>query len=75
MARRLADALPGGRNPLRAAVWEFLRPMLSPRLIALHRDTFVFDEPLETTVRLAAHRAQSDLADLDLPDDTEPAAA
>ena len=49
--------------------------MLSPRLIALHRDTFVFDEPLETTVWLAAHRAQSDLADLDLPDDTEPAAS
>ena len=75
MARKLADALPGGHNPLRAAVWEFLRPMLSPRLATLHRDTFVFDEPLETTVELAAHRAESDLADLDLGDDTEPAAA
>ena len=75
MARKLADALPGGANPLRAVVWEFLRPMLSPRLAALHRDTFVFDQPLETTVELAAHRAESDLADLDLPDDTEPAAA
>ena len=32
MARKLADALPGGHSPLRAAVWEFLRPMLSPRL-------------------------------------------
>jgi hypothetical protein len=69
MARKLADALPGGANPLRASVWEFLRPMLSPRLAALHRDTFVFDQPLETTVELAAHRKESDLADLDLPDD------
>ena len=75
MARKLADALPGGHSPLRAAVWEFLRPMLSPRLATLHRDTFVFDEPLETTVELAAHRGESDLADLDLGDDTEPAAA
>ena len=69
MARKLADALPGGSNPLRASVWEFLRPMLSPRLAALHRDTFVFDEPLETTVELAAHRGESDLADFDLRDD------
>ena len=72
MARKLADALPGGQNQLRATVWEFLRPMLSPRLAALHRDTFVFDEPLETSVELAAHRAESDLADLDLREDTEP---
>jgi hypothetical protein len=69
MARKLADALPGGHSPLRAAVWEFLRPMLSPRLATLHRDTFVFDEPLDTTVKLAAHRGESDLADLDLGDD------
>jgi len=66
MTRKLADALPGGPNPLRAAVWEFLRPMLSPRLATLHRDAFVFDQALETTVQLAAHRAESDLADLDL---------
>jgi hypothetical protein len=75
MALKLTDALPGGHNPLRAAVWEFLRPMLSPRLAALHRDAFVFDEPLETTVELAAHRGESDLADLDLGDDTDAAAA
>ena len=75
MARKLADALPGGPGPLRAAVWEFLRPMLSPRLAALHRGAFVFDQPLETTVELTAHRAESDLTDLDLPDDTEPPAA
>jgi hypothetical protein len=73
MARKLADALPGGHSPLRAAVWEFLRPMLSPRLATLHRDTFVFDEPVETTVELTAHRGESDLAHLDLGDDTEPA--
>jgi hypothetical protein len=30
IARRLSDALPGGENPLRAAVWELMRPMLSP---------------------------------------------
>jgi hypothetical protein len=76
MARKLADAMPGGPNPLRAAMWEFLRPMLSPRLAALHRDEFVFDEPFETTVELAAHRAVSDLADLDLgEDDQDPVAA
>jgi len=75
MARKLADALPGGHSPLRASVWEFLRPMLSPRLATLHRDTFVFDEQLETTVKLATHRSESDLRDLDLPDDTEPATA
>jgi hypothetical protein len=74
-ARKLADALPGGHSPLRAAVWDFLRPMLSPGLATLHRDTFVFDEPPETTVELAAHRGESDLADLDLGDDTEPATA
>jgi hypothetical protein len=71
MARKLADAMPGGPNPLRAAVWEFLRPMLSPRLATLHRDEFVFDEPFQTTVELAAHRAVSDLADLDLGDDDD----
>jgi hypothetical protein len=75
MARKLADALPGGHSPLRAAVWEFLRPMLSPRLATLHRDTFVFDEQVETTVELMAHRGESDLAHLDLGDDTEPATA
>ena len=75
MARKLQDALPAGHNLVRAAVWEFVRPMLSPRLATLHRDTFVFDEPPQTTVQLAAHRGESDLAELDLPDDTEPAAA
>jgi hypothetical protein len=44
MARKLRDALPGGADPLRVAVWEFLRPMLSPRLAELHHDAFVIDE-------------------------------
>jgi hypothetical protein len=77
MARNLADALPGGRNPLRTAIWEFLRPMLSPRLATLNRNAFVFDQSLETTVELAAHRGDSDLADLDLDlgDEENPGAA
>jgi hypothetical protein len=69
MARKLRDALPGGDNPLRAAVWEFLRPMLSPTLVDLNRDAFVLDGEHETTVELQAHRSESDLADLDLGDD------
>ena len=68
MTRKLGDALPGGPNPLRAAVWEFLRPMLSPRLDALHRGAFVFDEPLQSTVELDKHRSASNLDDLDLDD-------
>ena len=44
MARKLRDALPGGDGALRAAVWEFMRPMLSPALVALNRDAFVVDE-------------------------------
>jgi len=68
MTRKLADALPGGPGPLRAAVWAFLRPMLSPRLAALHRSTFVFDEPLQSTVELDKHRSASSLDELDLDD-------
>ena len=68
MARKLGDTLPGGPGPLRAAVWEFLRPMLSPRLAALHHSTFVFDEPLQSTVELDKHRSASNLDELDLED-------
>jgi hypothetical protein len=73
--RKLHDALPGGDSALRAAVWEFMRPMLSPRLVALNRDAFVVDERIETTVDLEAHRASSDLGELALEEepDTEPA--
>jgi hypothetical protein len=70
MARKLHDALPGGDQPLRAATWAFLRPILSPRLTALHRDAFVHDAGTESTVDLAAQRADTDLDELDLDDDT-----
>jgi hypothetical protein len=49
--------------------------MLSPRLATLRRDTFVFDKPRESSVELAAHRAESDLTDLDLGDEESPVAA
>ena len=71
MASKLRDALPGGDNELRAAVWEFMRPMLSPTLVALNRDAFVTDGA-ETTVDLQRHLAASDLDDLALDDDHEP---
>jgi hypothetical protein len=66
MARKLGDALPGGEGALRAAVWEFVRPMLSPALVALNRDAFVVNESAETTVDLDGHRAASDLDELGL---------
>ena len=69
MARKLGDALPGGDSALRASVWDFMRPMLSPALTALNRDVFVSDEYDETTVDLDAHRAASDLDELDLDDE------
>ena len=68
MSRKLTDALPGGHGALRAAVWELVRPMLSPALAAMHRDAFVSDDTAATTVRLADHRADSNLEDLDLDD-------
>ena len=73
MARKLRDALPGGEGALRAAVWEFMRPMLSPALAALNRDAFVIDQDVETTVDLAEHRAASDLDELALGDEDEAA--
>jgi hypothetical protein len=74
MARKLRDALPGGEGALRAALREFMRPMLSPALVALNRDAFVIDEP-DTTVDLGAYRAASDLDDLLLEDDHSAEAA
>ncbi len=65
MARKLRDALPGGDSALRAALWQFMRPMLSPALVALNLDAFtVLDQYVETTVDLEAHRASSDLGEL-----------
>ena len=69
IARKLSHALPGGENPLRTAVWEFMRPMLSPNLAQLNHDAFVLDEQLESTVQLAAHRGESSLDELHLDED------
>jgi hypothetical protein len=49
--------------------------MLAPILVALHRDAFVSDDGIETTVALAQHRGDSILAHVDLGDeDLDPAA-
>ena len=68
MSRKLDEALPSGDQPLRDALWTFLRPMLSPRLADLHRDAFVSDDDRRSSVDLAAHRRESSLEDLDLDD-------
>ena len=68
MGRRLREALPGDADQLRAAVWAFMRPMLSPGLIDTHRDAFVRDGRDSSTVDLQAHRADSPLDELDLGD-------
>ena len=57
------------QRALRAAVWEFMRPMLSPALVGLNRDAFVVNESAETTVDLDGHRATSDLDELGLDDE------
>jgi hypothetical protein len=65
MARPLREALPGGDHPARRALWELMRPVLSPALIDRHREAFVSD-PVAATVDLDAHRRDSDLAAIDL---------
>ena len=59
----------------RAAVWEFMRPILSPAFVALNLDAFVVNESPETTVDLDAHRAASDLDELGLGDEPDAEAA
>ena len=71
MAKRLREAVPGGENPLRTALWEFMRPMLSPHLVDANRDAFVFDEQATSTVDLQAQRHDSSLHDVDLGDHDE----
>ncbi|MHB1568211.1 MAG: ParB/RepB/Spo0J family partition protein [Solirubrobacteraceae bacterium] len=66
MQRKLGDALPSGEGALRASIWELMRPMLSPALVALNRDAFVVQDDSETTVDLAGRHATSSLDDLDL---------
>jgi hypothetical protein len=51
MGRKLSHGLPGGENPLRTAIWEFMRPMLSTALVELNRDAFIIDEPDSTVDR------------------------
>jgi hypothetical protein len=75
MARKLHDELPGGDSALRVAAWEFMRPMLSPALVALNRDAFVVDQHVQTTVDLDGHRAASDLDELGLGDEPDAEAA
>ena len=75
MARKLRDALPGGEDALRAAVWELMRPMLSPTLVTLSRDAFVLGERIETAVDLEAHRASSDLDEFALDEESDTEAA
>ncbi len=66
VARKLQRALPEGSSELRTAVWELIRPMLSPHLAELNRDAFLSDDTLAPAADLAAHRAESALADVDL---------
>jgi hypothetical protein len=52
-----------------------MRPILSPRLVELNKDAFVVDGGIESSVDLDAHRADTDLDELDLGDDEHAAAA
>lgn len=74
MARTLRDALPGGEGALRAALWELMRPILSPSLVALNRDSFVLADETATTVDLAGRRAATSLDTLDLGEPGDEAA-
>jgi hypothetical protein len=68
MARKLADVLPAAHAGLRGVVWQFVRPMLSPALAAMHHDAIAADQTASTTGALSEHRAESDLNDLELDD-------
>lgn len=75
MARNLRDALPRGNQAAGAALRAHsCVPGLSPRLSALDRDAFVLDAGIESTVDHVAHRADTELAALDLGDDSAQAA-
>ena len=69
MARKLRDALPGGEHAAaRRRVGVHAADALPRAWPPLHRDAFVIDEAIDTTVDLAAHRGDSALDDLDLDD-------
>jgi hypothetical protein len=74
IARKRRDALPGGDEALRAAVWAFVRAILSPPLTPPSKDAFVHDSGIESNVDLEAHRSDSDLAELELDDESADAA-
>lgn len=74
MQGRLARALPDGPGDLRRAMWDLMRPILSPRLQELNRHDFVLDDELAPAADLAAHRAESALADINLGEE-QPLAA
>src|ERR1019366_4289163 len=69
MTRKLQAALPAGESPLREAVWQLMRPMLSPHLSDINRDAFVLDTTLAPAADLQTLRADSALADIDLGDE------
>lgn len=69
MERKLREALPGGDSPLRTAIWEFMRPMLSPHLVERNHDAFVSDSGVQSSVDLEAARADTSIDDLDLGED------
>ena len=64
--RKLRDALPDGESDMRTAVWQFMRPLLSPALVALNRDSFVVEDETASTVDLAGRLATTSLDELDL---------
>ncbi|MDW5593005.1 hypothetical protein VSS74_01560 [Conexibacter stalactiti] len=75
-ARHLSEALPGGRSPMRSALWQLMAPMLNPHLTVASRDAFVFDELAgSSTVDLAERARERDLADVDLGDESASAIA
>jgi hypothetical protein len=71
MSKKLREALPGGDSPLREAIWEFLRPMMSPHLIDLNKDAFVTDAVIESSVDLAQARGDVTVDALDLGEDED----
>jgi ParB-like chromosome segregation protein Spo0J len=73
MGAKLQRGLPDGSGELRSAVWELMRPILSPRLTELNRDEFVRDDTLAPAADLDAHRAASALKDIDLGEELETA--
>jgi len=73
MARKVQAVLPAGESQLRSAVWQLMRPMLSPRLAEVNRDEFVLDDTLALAADIDAARADSALEDIDLGEEQQAA--